>query len=161
MTTLHHAKPVEILLVEDNEGDVLLTLEAFKISKVANNIHVVENGEAAMEYLHKEGEYKNVKTPDLILLDINLPKKDGKQVLKEIKEDKKLGLIPVVVLTSSKSERDVLKSYGLHANSYIIKPVNLEKFFDIVSAIEHFWFTVVVLPDEEHIKEAAEDYEAE
>ena len=140
------ARPIEILLVEDNEGDILLTKEAFRGSKINNAITVVKDGEAALQYVYKEGSYANVPTPDLVLLDINLPKKNGRQVLEDMKQNKKLCHIPVVILTSSRSEEDILKSYGLHANSYIVKPVSLEKFFDIVSAIENFWFSVVVLP---------------
>jgi len=152
MKNFSKTRPVEILLVEDNEGDVFLTREAFRISKIANTIHVAEDGEAAMEFLRKEGKYSNSPTPDLVLLDINLPKKDGTQVLKEIKEDDLLHFIPVVILTSSKSEQDVVKSYDLHANSYIIKPVDFNKFSEIVSAIENFWFAIVVLPDEKDIE---------
>ncbi len=145
-------KPVEILLIDDDEGDILLTQEAFKTGKIANNLHVVMDGEQAMHYLHKEGEYRHAVTPDLILLDINLPKKDGRQVLAEIKADVELRCIPVVIMTSSKSEQDVLKSYKLHANSYIIKPVSMSKFSQIVSAIEGFWFSIVVLPVDESLR---------
>lgn len=152
MKNFSSSRPVEILLVEDNEGDVFLTQEAFRISKIANTIHVAVDGEIAMEFLRKEGKYNNSPTPDLVLLDINLPKKDGTQVLKEIKEDNLLKYIPVVILTSSRSEQDVVKSYGLHANSYLIKPVDFTKFSEIVSAIENFWFTIVVLPDEKEIE---------
>ena len=144
-----NVKPIEILLVEDNEGDIILTKEVFKLSKIINHITVVEDGEQAIEFLKKQGRYSNAVTPDIILLDINLPKKDGKEVLKEIKQDKKLKIIPVVVLTSSKSEKDIMKSYGLHANSYIVKPVDLEKFFEVAKAIENFWFSVVVLPEKD------------
>jgi len=146
MSNPANTKPIEILLVEDNEGDIILTNEAFKTCKIANIMHVARDGEQAMEFLNREGEHANATTPDLILLDLNLPKKDGKQVLKEIKENDNLKTIPVVILTSSKSEQDIVKSYGLHANSYIVKPVDLEKFIEIVDAIENFWFTVVVLP---------------
>lgn len=140
-------RPVEILLVEDNEGDVILTKEAFREAKIANNLHVVEDGEIALDFLFKRGKYQGEIVPDLILLDLNLPKKNGKEVLAEIKADEKLRRIPVVVMTSSKAEHDVIKSYDLHANSYVIKPVNMESFVDVVNAIEHFWFTVVVLPE--------------
>jgi CheY-like chemotaxis protein len=141
------ASAVEILLIEDNIGDVLLTKKAFQKSKLANNIQVAKDGEVALSMLKKEGEYAEQVTPDIILLDLNLPKKDGREVLEEIKSDKKLSHIPVVILTSSKAEKDIVETYGLHANSYIIKPVNLEKFIEIVESIENFWFTVVVFPD--------------
>ena len=141
------ASAVEILLIEDNIGDVLLTKKAFQKSKLANNIQVAKDGEVALSMLKKEDEYAQQATPDIILLDLNLPKKDGREVLEEIKSDKKLSHIPVVILTSSKAEKDIVETYGLHANSYIIKPVNLEKFIEIVESIENFWFTVVVFPD--------------
>lgn len=144
----NNIKSVEILLVEDNEGDVFLTKKAFEKAKIANNIHVAIDGEIAMEMLHKKGEHTDMPKPDIVLLDINLPKKDGKQVLAEMKEDEELRRIPVVILTSSKAEQDVVKTYDLHASSYIVKPINLEKFHDIVTAIENFWFSVVVLPNE-------------
>lgn len=140
-------KTVNILLIEDNEGDVILTNEAFKTSKIANEILVARDGEEAMDFLHKKEEFSNVPTPDLILLDLNLPKKDGKQVLKEIKENDQLKKIPVLILTSSKAEKDVIKSYSLHANSYITKPVDLSKFTEIIKAIEDFWFSAAVLPN--------------
>ena len=140
-------KPIEILLVEDNEGDVFLTKKAFEKAKITNNIHVAPDGEIALEMLKKEGEYAESTRPDIVLLDINLPKKDGKQVLAEMKSDENLRRIPVVVLTSSQAEQDVVKTYDLHASSYIVKPLNLEKFHDVVTAIEDFWFSVVVLPN--------------
>lgn len=142
----NNAKPVEIMLIEDNYGDVMLTQEAFQQAKIANNIIVAKDGEIAIEMLKKEGPFANMNTPDLILLDLNLPKKDGKEVLSEIKNHNVLRRIPVVILTSSKAEHDIVKSYDLHANSYIIKPLNLEKFGEVVESIENFWFTVVVLP---------------
>lgn len=142
-----NGKPVEILLVEDNPGDVELTREAFKQSKINNNIHVAKDGEQALDFLRKQGTFTGVTTPDIVLLDLNLPKKDGRQVLEEVKHDETLRRIPVVIMTSSKSEQDVVKTYDLHANSYLIKPVNLEKFAEVVEAIENFWFTIVVLPD--------------
>ena len=145
---IENTRPVEILLVEDNEGDVFLTKKAFSHAKITNNIHVALDGEIALEMLKKQGKFKDTPCPDIIFLDINLPKKDGKQVLVEIKEDKNLRRIPVVVLTSSMAEQDVLKTYDLHASSYIVKPINLEKFYEIVSAIENFWLTVVTLPSE-------------
>ncbi len=144
---IHHGKPIDILLVEDNEGDVFLTKKAFEKAKILNNIHVALDGEIAMDMLHKKKGHEEIPRPDIILLDMNLPKKDGKQVLLEIKKDQTLRRIPVVILTSSKAEQDVVKAYDLHANSYIIKPLSLEKFFDVVKAIENFWFSIVVLPD--------------
>lgn len=139
-------KQIEILLIEDNEGDIFLTQKAFKSAKIANNLHIARDGEVALEMLRKQGNYSDVITPDIVLLDINLPKKDGKQVLQEIKADEILRRIPVVILTSSKAEQDVLKTYDLQANSYILKPIDLDKFQEIVQAIENFWFSVVVLP---------------
>lgn len=139
-------RPVEILLVEDSPTDVLLAKEALESSKLANNLHVVNDGVEAMAFLHREGTYSESPCPDLILLDLNLPKKDGREVLSEIKEDDRLKRIPVVVLTTSKDETDVLKAYGLHANCYVVKPVDFEKFAEIVQSIENFWFSVVTLP---------------
>ena len=144
-------KIVEILLVEDNPGDVVLTKEAFADAKIHNNINVAADGEEALKYLRKEGEFANATVPDIILLDINLPKKDGREVLAEIKVDEVLRRIPVVVLTSSKAEQDVVDVYDLHANSYLVKPVSLEKFIDVVNAIESFWFSVVVLPTDDEV----------
>lgn len=141
-------RPVEILLVEDNPGDVVLTKEAFKAAKIVNNILIAKDGEMALDILQKKGGHKKTASPDLILLDLNLPKKDGREVLEEIKNDERLRRIPVVILTSSKAEKDIVETYDLHANSYIVKPVNLEKFSAIVESIENFWFTVVVLPSE-------------
>jgi two-component system response regulator len=141
-------QPVEILLVEDSPTDVLLAKEALEYSKIANNLHTVPDGVEAMAFLRNSGIYKDVPLPGLILLDLNLPKKDGREVLAEIKSDEKLKRIPVVVLTTSKSEVDVLKAYGLHANCYIVKPVDFEKFADVVKNIENFWFSVVTLPGE-------------
>lgn len=142
----HELRTVEILLVEDNPGDVILTKKAFQTAKIKNNIHLAEDGETALKILKKEEEYSHYATPDIILLDLNLPKKDGVEVLKTIKNDDQLKHIPVVVLTGSKAERDIAKTYGLHANSYILKPVDLKKFIQIVQSIENFWFTVVVFP---------------
>lgn len=144
MNELH--KKIEILLVEDNPGDVRLTQEAFKTGKVHNTLHVVWDGEEAMTFLNREGDYKDAPRPDIILLDLNLPKKDGREVLKDIKCDEKLKTIPVVVLTTSSAEEDILKSYNLHANCYITKPVDLDKFLTIVQYIEDFWLTIVKLP---------------
>lgn len=140
------ASPIEILLVEDNPADVRLTLEAFKDCKVYNNLHIVKDGVEALSFLRREGEYKDVPRPDLILLDLNLPKKDGREVLKEIKADNKLKIIPVVVLTVSQAEEDILKSYDLNANCYICKPIDLNQFIKIIKSIEEFWLTVVKLP---------------
>ena len=139
-------KAVEILLIEDNPGDVRLTLEALHEGKVKNNLVVAPDGEAALAILRREGAHAEAPRPDLILLDLNLPKKDGREVLAEIKADEKLHCIPVVVLTTSKSEEDVLRSYQLNANCYITKPVDLEQFIRVVRAIEDFWLTMVVLP---------------
>jgi two-component system response regulator len=139
-------RPVEILLVEDSPTDVLLAKEALESSKLANNLHIVNDGVEAMAFLRREGKYTEAPFPDLILLDLNLPKKDGREVLSEIKEDDRLKRIPVVVLTTSKDETDVVKAYGLHANCYVVKPVDFEKFAEIVQSIENFWFSVVTLP---------------
>ncbi len=140
------SRPIEILLVEDNPGDVRLTREALKDAKVLNNLYVADDGFEALAFLKREGEYLNAIRPDLILLDLNLPKKDGREVLAEIKADPGLRQIPVVILTTSKAEEDVLKTYDLHANCYITKPVDLEKFIEVISAIEDFWLSIVKLP---------------
>ena len=137
---------VEILLVEDNPGDVRLTRETLKDSKLLNHISAVNDGVEAMAFLRREGQYVKATRPDLILLDLNLPKKNGREVLAEIKMDKQLRRIPVVVLTTSSAEQDILKTYDLHANCYITKPVNLDQFSAVVKAIEEFWFTIVRLP---------------
>lgn len=142
----HHARPVEILLVEDNPPDQDLTREAFKQGRLNNNLHVVDDGEQALAFLRREGEYGNAPRPGLILLDLNLPRMDGREVLKEIKEDAALSSIPVVVLTTSNDEADVLKSYQLHANCYLTKPVEFDNFTNVVRSLEHFWLTVVQLP---------------
>ncbi|MBF0276323.1 MAG: response regulator [SAR324 cluster bacterium] len=139
-------KPIDILLVEDNPGDIRLTEEALKESKIVNTLHVVMDGVQALNYLFRKGIYADARLPNLILLDLNLPKKNGREVLKEIKKDSLLRLIPVVILTTSKADEDVLKSYSLHANCYITKPVDLERFIEIVRSIENFWFRVVELP---------------
>jgi CheY-like chemotaxis protein len=141
-----HGRPIEILLVEDNPGDVRLTIEALREGKVLNRLTVARDGEEAMAALRRQGRFANARRPDIILLDLNLPKKDGREVLEEIKEDPNLMVIPVVILTTSQDEQDVLKSYKLHANCYITKPVDLPQFLAVVKAIEDFWFTVVVLP---------------
>lgn len=139
-------RPVEILLVEDNEADIRLTREGIKEAKIHNNLHVTRDGEEAMGFLYKKGEYQNAVTPDLILLDLNLPKKDGREVLEEIKNDPSLRHIPVVILTTSEAEKDILKSYKLHANCYVTKPMGIDQFVEVISAIEDFWFTIVKLP---------------
>lgn len=139
-------KPIEILLVEDNPGDVRLTQEALRDGKMHNNLHVAWDGVEALEFLRRAGKYADAPRPDLILLDLNLPKKDGHEVLVEIKADGNLKRIPVVVLTTSKAEEDIFKAYDLHANCYISKPVDLDQFVRIVRSIEEFWFTIVKLP---------------
>jgi two-component system, chemotaxis family, response regulator Rcp1 len=138
--------PIEILMVEDNPSDVRLTIEAFKDAKVRNRMHVVVDGEDAMEFLRREGRYSDALRPDLILLDLNLPKKNGREVLAEIKADPELRRIPVVVLTTSDDERDIMAAYDLHVNAYVKKPVDLDQFIKIVEAVEDFWLTVVKLP---------------
>ena len=144
-----NGKAIEILLVEDNPGDVTLTTEALEDSKIVNNLHVAEDGEEAIEFLRQQGQFANSPRPDLILLDLNLPKKDGREVLQEIKADDSLKSVPVVVLSMSSAEEDILKSYNLHANCYINKPVDLHEFAKVVSSIEDFWFTIVKLPARE------------
>lgn len=147
MDTMHNSG-IRILLVEDNPGDVRLTREALKEAKVNNQLFVVEDGVEAMAFLRNDGGYADAPRPDLILLDLNLPKKDGREVLEEIKQDLELKRIPVVVLTTSRAEEDILKSYNLHANCYVTKPVDLDQFINIVKSIEDFWLTIVRLPSE-------------
>jgi chemotaxis family two-component system response regulator Rcp1 len=142
-------KCVEILLVEDNPVDVLVTKRALQGGNVCNNLHVVQDGEEAMDFLYQRGKYSNAPRPGLILLDLNLPKKSGREVLAEIKQDPGLLHIPVIVLTTSEADADILLSYSLHANCFITKPVDLDKFTDVVRSIEGFWFTVVNLPPSE------------
>jgi CheY-like chemotaxis protein len=139
-------KPVEILLVEDNKGDVGLIEEVFEEAKIKNNLHIAEDGEEAMLYLHGKGKFSGSRRPDLILLDLNLPKKDGREVLREIKEDSKLKNIPVVILTTSNAEKDILGAYGLHANAYVTKPLDFDHFMKVVGSIESFWLEIVKLP---------------
>ena len=139
-------KPIEILLVEDNPGDADLAREALEGSKFHNDLHVVDDGEKAMAFLRREGPYADAPRPGLILLDLNLPRKDGRQVLAEIKADENLRRIPVVILTTSRAEEDIIKSYDLHANCFITKPIDLNQFLDVVKAIEDFWLSIVVLP---------------
>lgn len=139
-------RPIEILLVEDSPTDALLTRSAFAEARLINTLYVVEDGVEAMKYLRKEAPYADVSRPDLILLDLNLPRKDGREVLAEIKEDESLKIIPVVILTTSRAEEDVLKSYKLHANCYISKPIDFDSFTDAIATLEKFWFAVVTLP---------------
>ena len=144
-----NARQIEILLVEDNPGDVRLTEEALQEGKLFNNLNVVEDGVEALAFLRKERQYSSAPRPDLILLDLNLPKKDGREVLGEIKQDPELRRIPVVILTTSKAEEDIIKTYKLHANCYITKPVDLEQFITVIKNIRSFWLTVVKLPPQE------------
>ena len=146
MTMEAIARPVEILLVEDNRGDVRLTKEALRDNKFRNNLSVVEDGVEALAFLNREGKYADAPRPDLILLDLNLPKKDGREVLQEIKADEHLKRIPVVVLTTSKAEEDIFRAYDLNANCYVTKPVDFEQFIKVVKSIEEFWFAMVKLP---------------
>lgn len=146
MNNFEEMKPVDILLVEDSPGDADLAKEALEDSKLKNTLYTVADGEAALDFLYKRPPYENVPRPDLILLDLNLPKKDGREVLKEIKEHPDLKRIPVVVLTTSRAEEDILKTYNLHANCYIAKPLDLNKFLEVVKTIENFWMSIVVLP---------------
>lgn len=150
MPQLSEGQVAEILLVEDNEGDVELTREALKDSKLVNNLHVTTDGEEALDFLYKRNGYESdpPPTPDLVLLDLNLPKISGHQVLKEIKNDNDLNRIPVVVLTSSEAEEDIVKSYDLNANCFVTKPLNFERFQEMVESLKEFWFSIVRLPDE-------------
>jgi CheY-like chemotaxis protein len=138
--------PIDILMVEDNPGDIRLTLEALKENKMNNTLHVAKDGVEAMAFLRREGKYADAPRPDLILLDLNLPKKDGREVLAEIKADPALMRIPVVILTTSQAEEDILRSYSLHANCFVTKPVDLDRFIKVVQSIEQFWITIVKLP---------------
>jgi chemotaxis family two-component system response regulator Rcp1 len=140
-------KPIEILLIEDSPGDVDLAREALEDTKIRNTLHVVSDGEEAMAFLHHRGKYADAPRPGLILLDLNLPRKDGREVLKEIKSNDNLKRIPVVILTISSEEEDVLRSYNLHANCYITKPIDLQQFLKVVKSIEEFWLTIVRLPN--------------
>jgi CheY-like chemotaxis protein len=139
-------RPVEILLVEDNPGDVRLTMEALREAKVCNRIHTAYDGMQALDFLNRKGNYANVPSPDLVLLDLNLPKKDGREVLASIKTNEKIKHIPVVVLTTSKSEEDIVKSYELQASCYVTKPVDLDQFLEVVKSISDFWLSIVKLP---------------
>lgn len=147
MKSMNH---VDILLVEDSPADVLITREAFKEFKILNTLHVAEDGVEAMAFLHREGKYASAPRPDLILLDLNLPRKNGREVLAEIKADPGLKHIPVVVPTTSHSEQDVLQAYDQHANCYIVKPVGFENFVEAMKSIRQFWFSIVTLPPEDH-----------
>jgi chemotaxis family two-component system response regulator Rcp1 len=146
MTVSRLSEPIEILLIEDNLGDVRLTMEALKEGKVSNNLSVAKDGVEAIAFLRQEDKYADAPRPDLILLDLNLPRKDGREVLAEIKQDPDLKRIPVVILTTSQAEQDILKTYDLYANCYITKPVDLEQFITVVSSIETFWLSIVKLP---------------
>jgi len=139
-------KEITILLVEDNEGDIVLTVEALKEAKITNKVVVVRDGEEALSYLHREGRFENIDLPDIIFLDINLPRIDGKEVLSRIKNDDKLKFIPVVILTTSDSDKDIMDSYANHANCYITKPVDFHKFIQVINMIKDFWITLVKLP---------------
>jgi two-component system, chemotaxis family, response regulator Rcp1 len=145
-------KPIEILLADDNPGDLRLAVEALKDAKILNHVNTVTDGVEAMAYVRKQGKYADAPRPDVILLDLNMPRKDGREVLKEIKEDPNLRSIPVVILTISQAEEDIIKSYNLHANCYISKPVDLTQFNVVVQSIENFWFTIVKLPPKESKK---------
>jgi CheY-like chemotaxis protein len=147
VTSSTTGRPVEILLVEDNPGDVRLTMEALKEDKLHNRLHVVGDGIEALAWLRREGPYADSPRPDIILLDLNLPKKDGREVLSEVKADEELRRIPVVVLTTSRAEEDVLRAYNYNANCYITKPVDLEQFIKVVKSIQNFWLTIVKLPE--------------
>lgn len=139
-------RPIDVLLVEDDPGDVTLTREAFADNKLRNQLYVVNDGESALEFLRKQGQFSDVPTPDLVLLDLNLPRMDGREVLAVLKEDETLRTIPVVVLTTSEAEEDIVRSYALHANAYVTKPVDFERFIRVVRQIDDFFVTVVRLP---------------
>jgi two-component system response regulator len=148
MITKTLPKYIEILLVEDSPADVLITQEAFQEARLLNEIHVVEDGVQAMEFLRRKGAYASAPRPDLILLDLNLPRKNGREVLAEIKADEELRSIPIIVLTTSSAEEDILRAYNLHANCYVVKPVGFENFLKAVQSIRNFWFSVVALPSD-------------
>jgi two-component system, chemotaxis family, response regulator Rcp1 len=146
MKNYQNFRPIEILLVEDSPSDANLTIREFSKAKIANNLHWIEDGETAMEYLHQQGEFTNAPRPDLILLDLNLPGMDGREVLKEVKSDTDLKRIPIVILTTSNDEQDVLRSYNLNANCYVTKPIDIEQFIQVVQLIKDFWLAAVLLP---------------
>ena len=148
MPEIERGSVVKILLVEDNPGDVRLTQEALKESKMLNELYVTEDGVEALDFLNREGKYSEAPHPDLILLDLNLPRKDGRELLEEIKADEKLRRIPVVVLTTSKAQEDIYRMYEQHANCYITKPIDLDQFIEVVKSIDNFWLTIVKLPSE-------------
>jgi two-component system response regulator len=148
MITKSLPRHIEILLVEDNPADILLTREAFEYNKIVNAIHVAEDGIQAMDFLYKRGRYASVSRPDLILLDLNLPRKNGREVLAEIKADPDLKSIPIVILTTSNADEDILRAYDLNANCYVVKPVGFDNFVKAMQSIRHFWFSVVTLPPE-------------
>jgi CheY-like chemotaxis protein len=140
------ARPIEILLVEDDDGDVLLTTEALEASKITNNMHVARNGEEALKFLRQEGPYSDAPRPDIVLLDLNLPRVDGREVLSQVKSDEDLRRIPIIVLTTSEAEEDIVRSYDLHANAYVTKPVDFNRFLQVIQSIDEFFVTVVKLP---------------
>jgi len=146
MSSDTHLQVVDVLLVEDDEGDVLMTREAFEYYKIRNTLHVVRDGEKALQFVRREGEYADAPRPGLILMDLNLPRRDGLEVLAELKDDPDLRVIPVVILTTSQAEEDILRSYALHANAYVSKPVDFERFIDVIRQIDRFFITVVRLP---------------
>jgi chemotaxis family two-component system response regulator Rcp1 len=148
MVTKSLPRHIEILLIEDSPADILLTREAFEESRILNSLHVAEDGVQAMDFLYKRGAYASAPRPDLILLDLNLPRKNGREVLAEIKADSDLRKIPIVVLTTSSAEEDVLKAYDLNANCYVVKPVGFDNFMEAMQSIRHFWFSIVTLPPE-------------
>jgi chemotaxis family two-component system response regulator Rcp1 len=146
MTTLEKMMPIDILIIDDNRGDIRLVQEILKKGKMLINLQSAQDGIEAMDYLRNEGKYKTATRPDLILLDLNMPRKDGREVLEDIKSDENLKSIPVIIMTISKAEEDILRSYNLHANAYIVKPIELNQFMNTVRSIEDFWLTVVKLP---------------
>lgn len=153
MNSRDMARPVEILLVEDNPGDVELIANALRVGKISNRINVAEDGESALAFLRRQGNYAGAPCPDVVLLDLNLPRKDGREVLAEIKSDPALKQIPVIILTTSQSDEDIIRAYNLAANCYITKPVDLDQFTRVVQAIEEFWFKVAKLPPHEPVRE--------
>ena len=142
----HSPEPAQLLLVEDNPGDVRLTREAFKQGRIDNDLHTVSDGSDALDFLHQRGEYEDAPRPDLVLLDLNLPRKDGEEVLADLKDDSELQSIPVIILTSSRAEEDIARSYELHANAYLTKPVDPDEFIETIREIEEFWLSVMRLP---------------